>query len=91
MKEIKVYGADWCPDCVRANKYQKDNNVAFEKIDVAEGDNAKIVQDINNGKRIIPTIIIDGVPFTNPNNQKLAEVLGLQVKLFIVQFVQLKL
>lgn len=77
MKDIKVYGAEWCPDCVRANQFLEKNNVPFEKVDVAEGDNAKIVQDINNGKRIIPTIIIDGTPYTNPNNQQLSEVLGL--------------
>ena len=77
MKDIKVYGAEWCPDCRRANQFLEQNNIPFEKVEVSEGDNAAIVEKINNGKRIIPTIIIDGIPYTNPNNGKLTELLGL--------------
>lgn len=77
MKEVKVYGANWCPDCLRANAFLDENNVAYEKVDIAEGDNAKLVEKINNGKRIIPTVIVDGKPYTNPNNNQLAEILEL--------------
>ena len=77
MKEIKVYGAEWCPDCRRANQFLEENKVTFGKVDVGEGDNAAYVEKINNGKRIIPTVVINGEAFTNPNNAKLAEILGL--------------
>ena len=77
MKDIKVYGAAWCPDCVRANQFLEKNNIPFEKVDVGIEENALLVQKINNGKRIIPTILVDGVPHTNPNNKQLSEVLGL--------------
>ena len=76
--EIILYGADWCPDCLRAKKYLKDNQVAYQFIDVDLDKAAtKLVETINKGKRIIPTIIIDGKTYTNPDNGKLAGVLGL--------------
>ena len=76
--EITFYGADWCPDCQRAKKYLKDNQVDYQFIDVDLDKAAtKLVETINKGKRIIPTIIIDGKTYTNPDNGKLAAVLGL--------------
>jgi thioredoxin reductase (NADPH) len=76
--EIILYGADWCPDCVRAKKYLKDNDIDYQFIDVDLDKAAtKLVEKINKGKRIIPTIIIDGKTYTNPDNAKLAAALGL--------------
>ena len=87
MNEIILYGADWCPDCRRAKNYLKNNNIKFTFIDVDIDKNATVlVEKINNGKRIIPTIIINNKTYTNPNNVILASVLGINdvgnVKLF---------
>ena len=78
MNTIDFYGADWCPDCQRAKAYLKDNEIDFNFIDVDldEGATAR-VEGINNGKRIIPTVIINEKPFTNPDNSVLANVLGI--------------
>lgn len=77
-KELKLYGADWCPDCRRAKAFLKENNVNYEFIDVDLDESAtKKVEKINNGKRIIPTIIHNGKPYTNPDNAILASVLGI--------------
>ena len=78
MIDIKLYGADWCPDCVRAKTFLKENNVDYTFIDVDLDEAAtKKVEAINNGKRIIPTVLVEGKSHTNPDNAKLAEVLGL--------------
>jgi len=78
MNTITFYGADWCPDCRRAKKYLKENNVAFDFIDVDIDQQAtRLVETINKGKRIIPTIIINDKPHTNPDNSQLATVLGI--------------
>lgn len=78
MNQIQFYGADWCPDCRRAKAYLKENNVEFDYIDVdLDQEATKRVESINNGKRIIPTIIIDGKSHTNPNNNQLAAALGI--------------
>jgi len=78
MIDIKLYGADWCPDCRRAKSFLKENNIVYTFIDVDLDEKAtQKVETINNGKRIIPTLIIDEKSYTNPNNQKLAAVLGI--------------
>ena len=78
MIEIILYGADWCPDCRRAKAYLKENNVNYTFIDVDLDKEATAkVEAINNGKRIIPTIIIEGKSYTNPDNIKLASLLGI--------------
>ena len=88
MKKITFYGADWCHDCKRAKAYLSENKIEYNFIDVDIDQKATdLVQTINNGKRIIPTIIIDEKPYTNPKNDVLAAVLGLnedlgQVKVY---------
>lgn len=78
MNTIKLYGADWCPDCRRAKSYLKENNINFEFIDVDLDKEATAkVESINKGKRIIPTILINDKSYTNPDNSHLASVLGI--------------
>ena len=77
MNDILLYGADWCPDCRRAKTYLKENNIDFTFVDVDLDKEATAkVEAINNGKRIIPTVIIKGKSYTNPENIELASVLG---------------
>jgi len=78
MNDIILYGADWCPDCRRAKAYLKENNIAYTFIDVDLDKEATAkVEAINNGKRIIPTLIINNKSYTNPDNKELASILGL--------------
>lgn len=76
--KVIVYGADWCPDCQRAKSYLQDNYINFQFIDVDSNEwAAQKVEEINNGKRIIPTIFINEDSYTNPNNAVLQDALGL--------------
>ena len=60
-----MYSAAWCSDCVYAKKYLDENNIHYEYIDVTNSTEAtELVKKINNGKRIIPTFIIDGEIYT---------------------------
>lgn len=78
MNKISIYGADWCPDCRRAKNFLKENNIAFTFIDVDLDKEATArVESINNGKRIIPTVLIGEKSYTNPDNMILASVLGI--------------
>ncbi|MFK8165729.1 MAG: FAD-dependent oxidoreductase [Lewinella sp.] len=75
---LKLYGADWCPDCRRAKNYLKENNIEFEFIDVdLDAEATALVERINKGKRIIPTLSFLGKTYTNPDNSALADLLGL--------------
>ena len=76
---VLFYGADWCPDCRRAKAYLNDHHVNYQFIDVDVYDWAtQEVERINNGKRIIPTIVIDGTPYSSPDNPTLKQVLRLE-------------
>jgi thioredoxin reductase (NADPH) len=77
---IKVYGATWCPDCRRAKRFLGDQRVPFEWHDIeVEPDGVRIVQERNEGKNIIPTIVFpDGSHLAEPSNEELATKLGLE-------------
>ena len=75
--KIKVYGADWCSDCVTAKKFLNSKGVDFEYIDITDNQQAiALVEKINNGRRVIPTLIVDGVSFTNPGINGLMKILA---------------
>ena len=80
MEEILVYGASWCPDCRRAKKFLADQRVPYTWHDIeGDPDGVRVVQDRNDGKNIIPTIVFpDGSHLSEPSNEELAEKLGLQ-------------
>ncbi|NMB68314.1 MAG: NrdH-redoxin [Chloroflexi bacterium] len=77
--EIIMYGTTWCGQTRRARALLDKNNIPYRWIDIdIELDARKIVEEINNGYRSVPTIIFpDGSHLTEPSNQELAEKLGL--------------
>jgi thioredoxin reductase (NADPH) len=87
MNKIQLYGADWCPDCRRAKSYLNENNIEFDFIDVDLDKEATAkVEAINNGKRIIPTVIINDKSYTNPENGAIASALGINEAGTVVLF-----
>jgi len=78
MTEIIFYGAEWCSDCKRAKQFLNENNIQYKFIDIDLDKNAtNLVETINKGKRIIPTLLINDKSFTNPDNSELATELGI--------------
>lgn len=79
---ITVYGAPWCPDCQRAKRFLGEQRVHYNWIDIeAHPEAVELVERINHGKRIIPTIIFeDESILVEPSNAELAAKLGLQTK-----------
>lgn len=74
--KIKMYGADWCKDCIIAKKILNEKSISFEYIDITDNDQAiSLVEKLNNGKRIIPTLLIDGKVFTNPGINELMKII----------------
>lgn len=73
---IKIYGADWCSDCVQAKNFLDSKGVYYEYIIITDNKQAiDLVENINNGKRVIPTIIIDGKSYSNPGINGLMKIL----------------
>ncbi len=79
---IVVYGADWCPDCSRAKKYLSQQMANFRWVDIERDPEARAyVERVNNGKRIIPTIVFeDGSVLVEPTNAELAQKLAVQAQ-----------
>ena len=73
-------GADWCPDCRRAKSFLQDNDVKFQYVDIEthQWANEKI-EELNNGKRVIPTIIINDDIHINPDNAELSKLLAIEI------------
>ena len=79
---ITVYGTSWCSDCKRTKKFFGEQRVHYAFIDIdSDPAGLKVVEQINHGKQIIPTITFeDGTTLVEPSNAQLAEKLGLQTK-----------
>jgi len=69
-KEITMYSADWCGDCVRSRRLLEELNITYTLIDIeADSKAADKVIEINGGMRSIPVIIFaDGTHLTEPSD-----------------------
>ena len=80
--KITVYGAPWCPDCRQSKQFLGEQRFRFNWVDIDEDEEGrKHVQELNDGKQIIPTIIFeDGSILVEPSNAELAAKLGINPK-----------
>jgi thioredoxin reductase (NADPH) len=78
---VTMLGAEWCPDCHRAKAFLGDHNIRFRYINIDHHDWAPgFLEKVNNGKRIIPTIVINDAVFANPDNRILRDVLDITIE-----------
>ena len=80
--KITVYGAPWCPDCKQAKQFLGEQRIRYNWVDIDEDESGRRrVQELNNGKQIIPTIIFeDGSILVEPSNAEMAAKLGINPK-----------
>ena len=61
MAEVTIYGTDWCGDCRRARKFLREQGVGFREVNIDETPQAEeLVLRVNNGRRKVPTIEVEG-------------------------------
>jgi thioredoxin reductase (NADPH) len=79
---VIVYSTVWCPDCKRAKQFFGEQRIQYTNVDIEQDPQGmSFVQEINDGKRIIPTIVFpDGEILVEPSNAELAQKLGLKTK-----------
>jgi thioredoxin reductase (NADPH) len=79
---IKMYGANWCPDCRQAKAFFGEQRIHYNYIDLDQYPDAVAeVERINNGMRSIPTIIFpDGTILVEPSTTELAAKIGLHLE-----------
>lgn len=75
---IKVIGANWCADTQRVNHFLEEQHIDFEyqEVDLSSS-SAKLLKETQNGTTPIPTVMVGKNVYHNPNNETLAEVLGI--------------
>jgi mycoredoxin len=61
MSEVTLYSTCWCCDCRRAKQFLRERGVAFREVNIDETPDAEdLVMRVNDGRRKVPTIGIDG-------------------------------
>jgi len=60
MATIKVYSTPTCPFCKRAKEFLKQNNFAFEDLNVADSEEARTEMINKSGQMVVPVLDIDG-------------------------------
>ncbi|MGO3146130.1 MAG: glutaredoxin domain-containing protein [Leucobacter sp.] len=70
--DIKIYGADWCGDCLRAKRVFGELEVGYDWIDlVATPEAADVAQEIS-GRKNIPVIAYpDGTHQVEPSDDEM--------------------
>ncbi len=78
-KKIIVYTTSWCGDCHKLKAELKEHAVAYEERDIEKNENDyKAMMGFTNGKRVIPTVDIEGKILINPRFSQVAEALDIQ-------------
>ena len=75
--KILMYSRNLCSDCIRSKNYLEKNEIPFEEINIIENPKyKKIVEELNNGKQSVPTIIIENasekIILSEPSDLELA-------------------
>jgi glutaredoxin len=78
MDTIKVYGADWCGDCVRARRVLDRRGARYRYIDVeVQAGAADEALEAARGRKNIPVIVFpDGRVLVEPSDPELESALG---------------
>lgn len=81
-QRIRVFGAPWSPDCKRSKQFLGEQRIPYDWIDIEQDETGrKYVQQVNDGKQIIPTILFaDGSILVEPTNAELARKLDITPK-----------
>ncbi len=59
--ELTVYSTSWCCDCRRVKQFLRERQVTFREVNIDEAPEAEeLVLRVNNGRRKVPTIEVEG-------------------------------
>lgn len=82
LAEIVIYGTPWCGDCRRVKQFLRERGVCFREVNIEETPEAEnLVLRVNNGRRKVPTIALEGRYFScSPfDPYQLSEELGISL------------
>ena len=76
-RKVTVYSTPTCPHCIRVKQYLKDNNIAFEDIDVSTDENKAQEMIKRSGQMGVPVVEIDGEIVIGFDKDKIKKLLKL--------------
>lgn len=76
--KVKVYSTKFCPFCVKAKDFLKQNKISFEEIDVGTNKTAAEEMIKKSGQLGVPVIEIDGKIIVGYDAEKLKAALKLK-------------
>jgi len=76
-KNVKVYSTPTCPWCVRVKQFLKDNNIAFQDIDVSSDQQAAEEMVQKTGQMGVPVLDIEGEIIVGFDRERIKTALGL--------------
>lgn len=77
MADVTVYGAPWCPWCMKTKEFLENHKVDFEWKDVQDPDVAKEAFS-KSGQEGIPVTDIDGEIIIGFDVEKIKSLLGIK-------------
>ena len=77
-RDVLVYMTAWCGDCRTTLRWLDEAGVAYRKINIdRNAAAAQRVMELNEGRRSVPTILVDGEHrLTEPSASELAALFG---------------
>lgn len=61
MSKITIYSTRWCGDCRRVKQFLAERGISFREVNIDETPEAEaLVMRVNNGRRKVPTIELEG-------------------------------
>lgn len=76
-KSVRIYSTPTCPWCMRAKQFLKDNNIAYQDLDVSTNQPAAEEMIKKSGQMGVPVLDIEGEIIVGFDKEKIKTVLGL--------------
>lgn len=75
-RSVIIYWRPWCPYCSMLKGRLGSLGKRATWLNIwQDADAAAYVRSVNGGDEVVPTVVIDGVPHTNPSPKLVAEAL----------------
>lgn len=75
QRDIKIYGANWCPDTQRVKRWLGEKDIGYEWKNVDDGDDVLgEMRQRSGGNTLIPVVAVDGDTHINPDENQLDKI-----------------
>ncbi len=74
-KTMTLYGAKWCAYCRTLQTYLDREGIEYDYKDVDDKSNEEAMLKQTEGKYLVPTVVIDGKAYQNPQPNQVKEML----------------